>query len=525
MKLKAEEPKVHEFIDLTATPSFVRAREDDRTFALDSTSKQDQQLGDLKELDIHLQPNSLNDSLSKPLRPLFPSLRQSRRERRLTKKAKKLQNPLFTPGQSQYILKQGSFGKLFLKDNLDPVLLHIFDEFKYFEPRLELAKTLQRNRLRQKYLWGELLENGKLPLERLIGFSTVENKLKNFDSIFTEKQDPASATTDSGKKTTPDSSIFSRTLNSSTQYTVTSSTKSKYISNESEELVNAKVRRSLCKKRSGIFESSIERPKRKCISFHIEVDSKASEKELLLKCFKILRWRKMPDGTEDLVVIFNECVTLNIRLATDKDHRWNIQKIDYKIFSADNNFHSLLSSCIDYVTFNYSQIDLFTFLGLLYVIQNDVFAFYKKCKVRFERIKSDRLLAGVLRIQAGFHKDILVNVFTNEIKVECRATTNFNLTTRRRQFSLGDKLGVITSLRDSGSTQSQTNSSHIPFESHYIDLVAKLVNFHQKQWAEEIPKNSLPSIDTNSDESGGTSSSGFLSKLPTHISYPNLPKS
>ena len=90
----------------------------------------------------------------------------------------------------------------------------------------------------------------------------------------------------------------------------------------------------------------------------------------------------MTDHEEEVVVVFNECVTLKIRLSLPRYgegsfDQWSVTGIDYRIFAMDNNIHSILRASIDYVIKTYPSSDLVNFLGLLFIIHNDALEFYK----------------------------------------------------------------------------------------------------------------------------------------------------
>ena len=180
----------------------------------------------------------------------------------------------------------------------------------------------------------------------------------------------------------------------------------------------------LSKKRSAILGSQDDIgpvPKRKCISF--DDGHRSNSRVSLHQRFKILGWKSLTDHEEEVVVVFNECVTLKIRLSLPRYgegsfDQWSVTGIDYRIFAMDNNIHSILRASIDYVIKTYPSSDLVNFLGLLFIIHNDALEFYKQCKNRFGlAIKIDS--SGWIKTKLNDNGvEVQMNVFDDSIVIE-----------------------------------------------------------------------------------------------------------
>ena len=292
--------------------------------------------------------------------------------------------------EHKYKLKQGAPSKLFLKNSQDPGLLDVLDQFDYFERKHNTQKEIKLRKLGIVALWK--LSN----LPKLATLEPASPKFVEKTRLLRKQTTLAEAVACASPK-------FKRLRTASTLQDPQSPSKSKSMLREPK----------LGKKRSEVLEKSEAKPRRKCISFHNGTGDQA--KELLTKKFKILNWKTVSDCEEHVIVIFNECVTIDLQLLKNQlTDRWVIGKKDSRIFSSDSNLHALLGACIDYVSEEYPDLDLLGFLGILFIIHNDVSGFYKQCKQRFHPIRVDRL--GVMRISGEGGVELKVDVFTDEVR-------------------------------------------------------------------------------------------------------------
>lgn len=161
--------------------------------------------------------------------------------------------------------------------------------------------------------------------------------------------------------------------------------------------------------------------KRRCISF--DVGGLHEARESVIKRFKILQWRAVCERTEEVVIVFNECVTLKLRISIrDRDWTagrevWVVEQIEYRIFSGDNNLHSLMSAAIDYIQKSYESLDLLNFLSLLFIIHHDLSRFYRQIRTRIDSaVRIDK--KGRAKLKLNEVLDMTINLFTNEIAIE-----------------------------------------------------------------------------------------------------------
>lgn len=167
--------------------------------------------------------------------------------------------------------------------------------------------------------------------------------------------------------------------------------------------------------------------KRRCISF--DVGGLNETRESVIKRFKILQWRAVCERTEEVVIVFNECVTLKLRISIrDRDWTagrevWVVEQIEYRIFSGDNNLHSLMSAAIDYIQKSYESLDLLNFLSLLFIIHHDLSRFYRQIRTRIDpAVRIDK--KGRAKLKINEISDMTINLFTNEILIEGTTSDN-----------------------------------------------------------------------------------------------------
>ncbi len=292
----------------------------------------------------------------------------------------------------RYKLKQGAPSKLFLKNSRDPGLLDVLDQFDYFERRHNAKKELRLLHPRIDSLW-------KLAaLSRLLPPEPAPPKPIDKPRLLTKQSTLADAVASASPK-------FKRQRTESTHEQPQTPSKSKTGMRELK----------LGKKRSEVLESAEARPRRKCISFHNGTDEQA--RELLTNKFKILEWIAVSDCEEHVIVVFNECVTIDLQLLKNElTDCWAIGKKASRIFSSDSNLHALLGTCIDFVSEEYPGLDLLGFLGLLFIIHNDLAGFYKLCKQRFHSIRVDR--QGLMRVSGESGVELRLDLFTDAIRVQ-----------------------------------------------------------------------------------------------------------
>jgi hypothetical protein len=291
----------------------------------------------------------------------------------------------------KYRLKQGTPTKLFLKNTQDPGLLDVLDQFDYFERKHNSQKEAKLQKLGIVKLW-------KLPtLPR-------QSSPESASPILVEKPRHLRKQTTLAEAVACASPKFRRQRTASALQQPQSPNKSKSVFREPK----------LGKKRSEVLETADAKPRRKCISFHNGTGEQV--KELLTKKFKILKWKTVSDCEEHVIVIFNECVTIDLQLLKNElTDRWVIGKKDSRIFSSDCNLHALLGACIDYVSEVYPDIDLLGFLGILFIIHNDISGFYKQCRHRFHQIRVDR--QGLMRLAGESSVELRVDLFTDDIRI------------------------------------------------------------------------------------------------------------
>lgn len=167
--------------------------------------------------------------------------------------------------------------------------------------------------------------------------------------------------------------------------------------------------------------------KRRCISF--DVGTFNETRESVIKRFKILQWRAVCERTEEVVIVFNECVTLKLRISIrDRDWSagreiWVVEQIEYRIFSGDNNLHSLMSAAIDYIQKSYDSLDLLNFLSLLFIIHHDLSRFYRQIRTRIDpTVRIDK--KGRAKLKINDELEMTINLFTNEISIEGLTSDN-----------------------------------------------------------------------------------------------------
>lgn len=166
----------------------------------------------------------------------------------------------------------------------------------------------------------------------------------------------------------------------------------------------------------------LQSPRRKCTSFDVK-DVNVS-RENILKRFKILRWVQLSDSKEGLVVIYNECTTLDIVIENiNHDENLQISSVHSQIFSNDLNLRSLMSACIEYILHTYSpSCNILAFLSILFLIHYDTVQLYKQCKGLFPDlvIKVDR--KGRIKVRVYETVEVSLDVFSDQIAIEAGGT-------------------------------------------------------------------------------------------------------
>lgn len=246
----------------------------------------------------------------------------------------------------------------------------------------------------------------------------------------------------------------------------------------------------LSKKRSAIlsnYEETGPVPKRKCISF--DDGHRSNSRVSLNQRFKILGWKSLTDHEEEVVVVFNECVTLKIRLSLPRygegsSDNWSVTGIDYRIFAMDNNIHSILRASIDYVIKTYPSCDLVNFLGLLFIIHNDALEFYKQCRNRFGlAIKVDS--CGWIKIKLNENGvEVQMNVFDDSIVIETSQSMpcKINVPVSRAGVKL---------LR---SNSKEGTSISTPFNRALLDILTSTIRFAKNCFELARPRELHPSL-------------------------------
>ena len=300
------------------------------------------------------------------------------------------------PGH-KYRLKQGAPSKLFLKNSQDPGLLDVLDQFNHFERRHNSLKQARLQHLGVVVLWK--LEN----LPRACAPEPASPRRPEQPGALRRQSTLAEAVASASPK-------FKRPRHGP-------SSQPQLCDAESASS-SLRVQREprLEKKRSEVLEQAGAgpKPRRKCISFHNGAGEAA--KERLSRKFKILRWESVSECEEQVIVVFNECVTIDLQLLkNERTERWAVGRTDSRIFSSDCNLHALLGACIDYVSEEYPGLDLLGFLAVLFVVHHDVSGFYKLCRARFPRIRVDR--QGLMRVSGETGVHLRVDLFTDRIDI------------------------------------------------------------------------------------------------------------
>lgn len=312
------------------------------------------------------------------------------------------QKKSFIPSKHKYKLKLGKVGKLFVNNMKDPSLLRVLEEFDHFETWIDRIK---RERLQS------------------LGVSAV--------ILLTRRDRTNSGSSSTDLHTAPISSVRNTKAHPIHEgllaRTVQQAKPMKQVHKPRTSLPLQPKVSKLKKKKSDIVpfldDLSVEpTPKRKCISYDDGLTAKA--RESLMQRFKILSWRIVSDHEEQVVVVFNECVTLKIKLSLPFHgqvgglDQWTVTHIDYRIFAMDHNVHSVLRACIDYIIDTYPTCDLLNFLGLLFIIHHDASEFYKQCRERFgSTIKVDNTgLVKIRLVENG--SEVVLNIFTDELFID-----------------------------------------------------------------------------------------------------------
>ncbi len=392
--------------------SFKMKPQDNNLVRLELLSRSDYPFNIISSNDIIRKGGFSKEPLEK--KRLNKLARISRRENIINKKT------LIIP-KHKYKLKLGKVGKLFVNNMKDPSLLRVLEEFDHYENRID---KLKRERIQSLGVSAIIL------LPRRDG--------ANLGSVCSDPQTAPISTVRNPKPILIAEELLERTVQQAKPL--------KQVNKPRNSLpLQSKVAK-LYKKKSDIVPSYEDisagpPPKRKCISFDDGLTGKA--RESLMQRFKILSWRIVSDHEEQVVVVFNECVTLKIKLSLPIHgqvgglDQWTVTHIDYRIFAMDHNVHSVLRACIDYIIDTYPTCDLLTFLGLLFVIHHDASEFYKQCRERFGPIiKVDN--TGLVRIRLIENgSEVTINIFTDELNIDHSKSISRKLTfnTQRKTSS------------------------------------------------------------------------------------------
>lgn len=316
----------------------------------------------------------------------------------------------------KYKLKLSQVGKEFLKKSNDTGLLKVYYQFLTFGENEKVQINLRAKELGIGILW--LQDDCVSSLASTIPVNESWVAIQEKNNTLADKIECASP-------------YFKRFKSSSPQKTSM---------NLHSSCSVRKVPR-FEKNPSFILENDKRLPKRKSISLHGGLAE--DTKQLILKKFKILKWEALNNDLESVIVVFNECVTIDLELMKDdRMERWLIQKIEHKIFSLDKNLLAILGACIDYVSLNYSNSDLLGFLSILFIVHHDVSELYKKCRRVFSQIRVDK--KGEMRISGESGIEVKVDLLSNEVYIDFLEVDPDGFEIRNNKaFSNLEKLGAL----------------------------------------------------------------------------------
>lgn len=398
----------------------------------------------------------------------------NRRERRLdrrnaVKKERMLRQKCLRVPKHSYKLKQEVVGKLLLKTAKDSTLLNVLKEFDHFEEKINKKMQEKITSLGVGALWLYPYSQDHLydQVSRPATMSLAADTNRQISILSSQPKRPSEILVCMNRDSTPDKASTPGVVQ------IPGSPPPAKTSYSSGKRTGR--RPILDKKMSAMFGESdtAAKPKRKCISFDQTLFEQAREK--LTRRFEILRWKNLGANQEQAVVVFNECITLEISLSLPVDEhcysdKWMVTSIDHRVFSQDGSMHSLMGACISYVRDNYPSADLSRFLGVLYVIHHDCISFYRECKAKFAQKVSSVTVSkkGRLKLKTYGGIRVVLDLFSHELSLDFKDAPSLP--------SIADRPNLLKRRNFNFKNYKRANSL---FNRKLIDLVATQIAFAQ----------------------------------------------